>query len=281
VQFAQQAVTEIIVPNNVPFAPGNAVFGIGTQLPQELIDASISAAIVGYTGTYDPTRTTPQTKYYFIAIQDVPGTFSAFKIGQCIVTNAVSSQYGGLYDAFTSVKRIDNTNQNLSVRIGYDLPPGQWQAGDEFINLTPYIRASLTLNTIDLDPLINTIANVYGWHGIFYSSGWAAYSPAPQHGGRQGLFCRLDATGRVDLNGVLSQGAAVAANGELVGNLPGPQWRPPAAVSFQAQCNSGPGVFNFIVDPNGGIYCNQLGTQTPAGANQYYWVNTSWSKIST
>lgn len=270
-QFAQQAVTEIVVPNNVPFGPGHAVFGIGTQLPQELIDASISAAIVGYTATYDPARTTPQTKYYFIAIQDVIGAFSAFKIGQCIVMNATVTQRGNLYDSFTSVKFVDG-DQNLWNRIGYDEPPGQWSAGDEYVQLTEYINASLKYHFIDV---AHTAPN-YGWQGIQYMNGWTT-QPAPGFNGRSGLFYRQDAAGNINLNGVISQGAAVAAYGEQVGHLPNGWAWPQAGVSIVAQCNSGPGVFNFLLDPFGNLFCTRLGSQTPSGT--YYYINETYSAV--
>jgi hypothetical protein len=51
-QFPQQLVTEITVPNNVPFAPGYDVIGIGSQVPQPLIDAGYPAAIIFYSSGY-------------------------------------------------------------------------------------------------------------------------------------------------------------------------------------------------------------------------------------
>src|SRR6476620_8868731 len=69
-EFPQQLVTQISIPNNVPFAPGYDVIGIGSALPQAMIDAGYVAAIVFYSGAWNPTATQALIKYQFIADKD-------------------------------------------------------------------------------------------------------------------------------------------------------------------------------------------------------------------
>jgi hypothetical protein len=65
-QFNSNVVTEIVVPSNVPFLPGNNVLGIGTQVPPELVAENILAAMIFYNDEYSPTSTLPRVVYTFI-----------------------------------------------------------------------------------------------------------------------------------------------------------------------------------------------------------------------
>jgi hypothetical protein len=67
--FADQVVTEITVPSNVPFLPGNDVIGIGTEIPAELMGEDIEAAIIFYTDDWDTSATTPKVKFFFIGVR--------------------------------------------------------------------------------------------------------------------------------------------------------------------------------------------------------------------
>lgn len=90
-QFGPNVVDEIVIPNNVPFAPGNNVIGIGTEIPPELVAVGFDAALVFYFSNWDPTSTTPLVKYAFIApISN--GTGSAVSIGFGICNNPSVSQ---------------------------------------------------------------------------------------------------------------------------------------------------------------------------------------------
>ena len=86
-EFPQQLVTQISVPNNVPFAPGYDVIGIGTGVPQPLIDAGYPAAIIFYSSDYSATFPSPQIKYQFIAVKD-----GIINFGYAMVANATVSQ---------------------------------------------------------------------------------------------------------------------------------------------------------------------------------------------
>jgi hypothetical protein len=112
-QFGPDVITELVIPNNVPFLPGNDVIGIGTGIPAELAayrvnpnSPYVQAAMVFYTSAYDPTKTTPQIKYYWIGIVTVeayasfvPGSYLC--LGTCMVTNATVSQVGIITTGFS------------------------------------------------------------------------------------------------------------------------------------------------------------------------------------
>lgn len=83
-EFGQNVVTEITVPNNVPFLPGNDIIGIGTQLPPELEAYGITAAMVFYNQAWSPVATTPRVKFMFIGTtHDVDFGAMVFGYGYC------------------------------------------------------------------------------------------------------------------------------------------------------------------------------------------------------
>jgi hypothetical protein len=86
-QFPTQAVTEIIVPNNVPFEPGYDVIGMGTQVTPAMLAAGYPAAILFYSSAYDPASIVPQIKYQFIADK-----LGSIVFGYGLVANASVSQ---------------------------------------------------------------------------------------------------------------------------------------------------------------------------------------------
>lgn len=65
--WSNDLLSELIVPNNVPFLPGNAVTGIGSQVPAELIAAGYPNAIVFYATDWNPAAVTQSVKFRFIA----------------------------------------------------------------------------------------------------------------------------------------------------------------------------------------------------------------------
>jgi hypothetical protein len=94
-QFPSNAATEITAPAGVPFAPGNDIIGIGTDIPPELAAEGITAAILAYTSSYDPTAIYPQVQYMFIAVGSTgDGTIvnAGLAIGFGVVVNASVSQ---------------------------------------------------------------------------------------------------------------------------------------------------------------------------------------------
>jgi hypothetical protein len=73
-QFGANIVSEIVIPNNVPFEPGNDVIGVGFEVPPELQAEDINSAILFYNSDWSPTSTLPRVKYAFFgqAITDDP-----------------------------------------------------------------------------------------------------------------------------------------------------------------------------------------------------------------
>lgn len=70
-QFGPNVVDEIVIPNDVPFLPGNNVIGIGTELPPELVAYGITAAMVFYFSNWNPNATVPTVKFGFIGVSTV------------------------------------------------------------------------------------------------------------------------------------------------------------------------------------------------------------------
>jgi hypothetical protein len=87
VQFPQTLITEITVPNNVPFTPGHDVIGIGTDVPPELVAAGFGDSIVIYGSDWNPANTTPTVKFRFIS-----SGFSSLAIGFGYCANPSVSQ---------------------------------------------------------------------------------------------------------------------------------------------------------------------------------------------
>lgn len=82
-QFQNNVVSEITVPNNVPFQPGNNVLGIGLELPPEMITAGYQAGMIFYNSLYSPTATEARIIYNFIACGTIadPNYQSAISLG--------------------------------------------------------------------------------------------------------------------------------------------------------------------------------------------------------
>lgn len=68
--WSNNLVDEVTAPNNVPFLPGNAVTGFGSQVPDELLAAGYPNAIVFYLPDWVATNTTPTVKFRFIAAKN-------------------------------------------------------------------------------------------------------------------------------------------------------------------------------------------------------------------
>jgi hypothetical protein len=106
-QFPPNPSNELIIPAGVPFLPGNDVIGLGTELPPELAafnpvagGPTVTAAMVFYTSAYNPAATTPQTKYFFIAIAGAPNGEAAITLGAAIVANPSVSQTAVITSGF-------------------------------------------------------------------------------------------------------------------------------------------------------------------------------------
>jgi hypothetical protein len=125
-QFQNQAVTEITVPNNVPFGPGNDVIGIGTALPPELAAYApipggnfVTAAIIFYTAGYNPAGTLPQVKYYWIGVGSASGSNSSLNFGFAIVNNASVSQTAIVLSGF-SLLGVNNFAGHITINYLFD-----------------------------------------------------------------------------------------------------------------------------------------------------------------
>lgn len=86
-QFPQTLITELTVPNNVPFTPGHDVIGIGTDVPAELVAAGFGDSIVIYGSDWNPANTTPTVKFRFLS-----SGFSSLVIGFGYCANPSISQ---------------------------------------------------------------------------------------------------------------------------------------------------------------------------------------------
>jgi len=98
-QFTNNLITELIIPSGTPFAPGNDVIGIGTELPNELVTSNIKAAIVWYFSNWNPAATTPQVKFMYIGTAIIPGE-AGIAMGFGVVANASVSQVATLMHGF-------------------------------------------------------------------------------------------------------------------------------------------------------------------------------------
>lgn len=120
--FPQNLVTQISIPNNVPFAPGFDVIGLGTGIPQAMIDAGYSAAIVFYSSGWNPAGTGAQIKYQFIA--DKAGIIY---FGYALVDNASVSQAETIvvYEAHGFGQTSSQTTAQYNSTNFLDSPAGQ------------------------------------------------------------------------------------------------------------------------------------------------------------
>lgn len=113
---------ELVVPANEPFAAGNDVIGIGTELPPELAAANVNAAAVFYNSHWDPTATTPRVKFMFIGTSsNATATVLALGMGICqnpsVNTTAVITQgfavgmqtLNGVGQTFVNLARANDT----------------------------------------------------------------------------------------------------------------------------------------------------------------------------
>src|ERR1700744_18970 len=66
-QFSGNVVSEIVIPNNVPFEPGYDVIGIGFAVPEELQANGFNAAIIFYNSQWSSTSTEARVVYQFVA----------------------------------------------------------------------------------------------------------------------------------------------------------------------------------------------------------------------
>lgn len=85
--WTNDAITELIAPNTVTFAPGNNVVGFGATLPSELTAAGFVDAIVFYSTEWNAANVTPTIKFRFIATSS-----SGMSIGYGICSNPSVSQ---------------------------------------------------------------------------------------------------------------------------------------------------------------------------------------------
>lgn len=129
-QFSGNVVSEIVIPNNVPFEPGNDVIGIGFSIPPELQAIGFIAAVIFYNSQYSPTSTLPRVVYQFIAAgsepdptyqtaismgyvwQENPSLGTPMQVAQCATAGAIApaaSGYNYLRSIFTVGNRVGNT----------------------------------------------------------------------------------------------------------------------------------------------------------------------------
>jgi hypothetical protein len=91
VGWSNQNVDELTAPSTVPFAPGQNVTGLGSQVPSELVAAGITNALVFYSSDWNPSATVPKTKYRYVC---AVGGSLVFGMGYC--TNPSVSQVATL-----------------------------------------------------------------------------------------------------------------------------------------------------------------------------------------
>ncbi|MGH7743504.1 MAG: hypothetical protein ACREQ5_01600 [Candidatus Dormibacteria bacterium] len=136
--------SELTVPNNVPFLPGNDVVGIGNQLPAELVAAGYKNAIVFYSSSWNPHNTTLTTKFRFIA----------------------TSTTGDLILGYADCAN-PSVNQTAIVHIGLDLQA----AGIVAPNSIPFVAGNNVLGIGTTLPA-ELVAAGYVNAVLFYSSSW-------------------------------------------------------------------------------------------------------------
>lgn len=129
-QFNSNVVSEIVIPSNVPFEPGNDVIGIGFSIPPELQAIGFIAAVIFYNSQYSPSSTEPRVVYQFLAAgsepdpsyqtaislgyvwQVNPSLNTAMLVAQCATAGAIApaaSGYNYLRSIFTIGNRVGNT----------------------------------------------------------------------------------------------------------------------------------------------------------------------------
>jgi hypothetical protein len=85
--WSEQYQDEITAPATLPFVPGQNVTGFGSEVPDELVTAGYSNAIVFYDSSWDPAAATPKVKFRFIAAKA-----GSFVIGYGFCVNPSVSQ---------------------------------------------------------------------------------------------------------------------------------------------------------------------------------------------
>lgn len=241
-QFPQTLITELTVPNNVPFTPGHDVIGIGTDVPAELIAAGFGDSIVIYGSDWNPANTTPTVKFRFIS-----SGFSSIVIGfgYCAnpsvsqvatveTTTAIGAQISGS-NIFTTQRWRNLNNQdafNMGQFGGSQDPIFQMfdQAGNNRSALMHFVATTMTVLCLGdntnaaLNWSVNhtdgaTVASCTGplnkdtaWQPFTLFNGWFgnAAPDAPLY--------RMMSDGTVQFCGMLNKGSA-PVNGEQWGSV--------------------------------------------------------------
>lgn len=239
-QFPQTLITELTVPNNVPFTPGHDVIGIGTDVPPELVAAGFGDSIVIYGSDWNPANTTPTVKFRFIS-----SGFSGIVIGFGYCANPSVSQVATVETTTVIGAQIQGSNifttqrwRNLNNQDMFNM--GQFGGSEDpiFQMFDPAAknRAALFHTTsagtttfclgdnLGLNWSVNladgaTIASVTGpilkdtaWQAFTLFNGWtgAAAPNAPLY--------RMLSTGMIQMTGLI-QKASAPVNGEKWGQV--------------------------------------------------------------
>lgn len=278
-QFADQVVTEITAPNNVPFEPGFDIIGFGTEVPDEMSAVGFEAAIIFYTDDWDPAATNPRLKYFFIGVRN--GTLingygysenpSTTPTATLVETQnlAINNTTGdGLTDFFI---RSTQSPSSLIFRINegpltgggvvtvYDgdgnriflVQPSAADNGPDLVlydGATQVIRLAWAAATETL--LYGTSSLGYGnWVACTYANGWGA-TAAPTFNRRSGVAVFRDPTGQVFLTGVANGGTNTS--GTYCVQLPSAAYRPAFGQSFVVRTQNAGGFSTMVVDSSNG-----------------------------
>lgn len=86
--WANQLVDQLSIPSDAEF-PGDTGLQLTTDVPQELVDEGIPAALLGYSGSYDPSIATIQVVYTFIGVKVLSPTTTCLAQGVTYEQNGV------------------------------------------------------------------------------------------------------------------------------------------------------------------------------------------------
>lgn len=249
-EFTGDVVTEITVPNNVQFAPGINVVGIGQTLPPELVAAGYVNAIVWYSTDWDPTSTAPKAKFKFMATLGGSlvigmGYSNNPSVNQTATITRLAS-FGMIVGGGVALTDVEfyHPNDTSDFQISQLVTP----AG------VPY--------TQEFDSAGNEMWDD-NWQAVTLLNGWAAFgTPGDWY---QGLRIRKLPFGGVILNGTLESPATVQ---NTIANV-GAFYRPGERATNV--CNSGTAITAIHAHPNGDITIDGPQTGTFANIN-VFWV---------
>lgn len=287
--FSDQVITEITVPNNVPFLPGFDVIGIGTEIPVELTAYGIDAAIIFYTDTWSTAVTIPTVKFFFIGVRgnalvsgyaysNDPSTIPVATVIRTEVNKLNQTTAQGLTQwAITSSKFPTTLAQDINRLAQISEAPTPFDGGGVFAT---YDALDNRLFQIQPDPtspshganifvidgatqnvileyfataeVLKFVTSSHGfgqWVACTYANGWSAKA-APGFGQRSGVGVIRLPDGTVHMSGVANVGTGTP--GTYCVQLPAIEYWPNYGKTFTCFQEASPDYVSFTLNSGNG-----------------------------